>query len=88
MAESLALTDGSLAGPHVDLARNFRDAAARMNSQVNKFLDMMRLQTGQIDLGCRWLPVEEAVGCALRSTESVLDARCGSTLIPIDLPLL
>lgn len=88
MAESLTLAGGSLAGPHAELARNIRDAAARMNSQVTNLLDMMRLRPEQVALGCQWLPLDEAIGCALRSAEGVLDARRVSTSIPHDLPLL
>ena len=88
MAESLALTDASHEERHLELARNIRDAATRMNAQVNNLLDMMRLRNGQVDLGCQWVPLEEAVGCALRSTEGVLDARRVSASIPDDLPLL
>jgi two-component system, OmpR family, sensor histidine kinase KdpD len=88
MAESLALTDGRLTGPHVELACNIRDAAARMNSQVNNLLDMMRLQPAQMELGCQWLPLEEVIGCALQSMEGLLDAHRVSTSIPSDLPLL
>ena len=88
MAESLALADAPPAGRSAELARNIRDAAARMNTQVNNLLDMMRLRPGQVELGCQWLPLEEAVGCALRSAQGVLDARRVSTSIPSDLPLL
>ena len=88
MAESLALADAPLAGRNLELARNIRDAAARMNSQVNNLLDMMRLRPGQVELGCQWLPLEEVVGCALRSAAGVLDARRVSTSIPFDVPLL
>ena len=88
MAESLTLVDGTCEPQYGELARNIRDAALRMNSQVSNLLDMMRLRPGQIDLGCQWLPLEEAVGGALRALHCALDARRIRTSLPADLPLL
>jgi two-component system sensor histidine kinase KdpD len=88
MAESLALVDVSPAGRVGHLARNIREAAARMSSQVDNLLDMARLQSGRVDLGCQWLPLEEAIGGALHAMDSALDRRRVSTTLPPDLPLL
>jgi two-component system, OmpR family, sensor histidine kinase KdpD len=88
MAESLTLADGSPERRYGELARGIREIAARVNSQVNNLLDMTRLQCGQVDLGCQWLPLEEAIGGALHAMESVLDARRVRTTLPLGLPLL
>ncbi len=45
-----------------------------------------RLQSGRMDLDRQWLPLEEAIGGALRAMGSVLDARSVRTTLPPDLP--
>ncbi len=88
MADSLALTEASPDAAVGQLARSIREAALRMNSQVNNLLDMARLQSGQVQLNLQWLPLEEAVGSALRALEGTLDARRVRVSLPPDLPLL
>jgi two-component system sensor histidine kinase KdpD len=65
-----------------------REAALRMSSQVNNLLDMARLQSGHVPLQRQWLPLEEALGSALRALEGTLDARRLRVSLPADLPLL
>jgi len=88
MADSLALTDAAPEGRAAELARNIREAATRMGSQVNNLLDMARLQSGEVRLARQWLPLEEAVGSALRAMGGALDPRRVRTTLPADLPLL
>jgi two-component system sensor histidine kinase KdpD len=76
------------AGRRTELARNLREAARRMGSQVSNLLDMARLQSGQVHLHRQWLPLEEAVGSALRALEGTLDADRVRTRLPPDLPML
>lgn len=87
MAETLAL---SPAEPQrqKELSQAIRDAAQRMGSQVNNLLDMARLQAGAITLNRQWLPLEEAVGSALRATAQVLPPERVHLKLPDDLPLL
>ena len=87
MAESLAAQCAADA-PQAELARSIREAALRMNSQVNNLLDMARLQSGQVRLRQQWLPLEEAVGGALRAMAGMLDRARVRVALPADLPLL
>jgi two-component system sensor histidine kinase KdpD len=88
MADSLAMTQPSDRSQQAQLARSMREAALRMSSQVNNLLDMARLQSGQVRLNLQWLPLEEAVGSALRALEGTLDPRRVRVSLPPDLPLL
>jgi two-component system sensor histidine kinase KdpD len=88
MAESLALTPPADAARQAELARSMRESAQRMSSQVNNLLDMARLQSGHVQLNRQWLPLEEAVGSALRAMEGTLEPRRVRALLPADLPML
>jgi two-component system sensor histidine kinase KdpD len=88
MADSLAMGAPGSNGRAAELARAIREAALRMNSQVNNLLDMARLQSGQVQLSRQWLPLEEAIGGALRSMAGALDPQRVRTSLPPDLPLL
>jgi two-component system sensor histidine kinase KdpD len=89
MADSLAMT-----GPNrperrqAELAQSIREAALRLNSQVSNLLDMARLQSGQVHLNLQWLPLEEAIGSALRAMEGTIDPRRVRVSLPSDLPLV
>ena len=88
MADSLAM---HVTGPdtrEAKLSRSIREAAMRMRSQVNNLLDMARLQSGQVQLSRQWLPLEEAVGGALRAMSGTLDPKRVHVALPTDLPLL
>jgi two-component system sensor histidine kinase KdpD len=87
MAESLVATPA--ADPRqAELGRAMREAALRMNSQVANLLDMARLQSGQVQVDRQWLPLEEAVGGALRAMRGTLDPARVAVALPPDLPLL
>jgi two-component system sensor histidine kinase KdpD len=88
MADSLALGGDAPDGRRAELALNIREAATRMSSQVNNLLDMARLQSGEVRLARQWLPLEEAVGSALRAMAGALDACRVRTRLSPDLPLL
>src|SRR5438046_950397 len=75
-------------GAQAELARSIREAALRMSSQVNNLLDMARLQSGQVQLNLQWLPLEEAIGSALRAMVGALNPRRVRVSLPPDLPLL
>jgi two-component system sensor histidine kinase KdpD len=87
MADVLAL-EGADAARQAALAREIRDAALRMGSQVNKLLDMARLQSGQVQLDRQWLPLEEAAGAAVQAMSGALDRRRVRIALPPDLPML
>ena len=87
MADSLAGADSDGVNAR-QIATQIRQAARRMHSQVDKLLDMARLESGQVRVNRQWLPLEEAVGSAVRATAGVLDPhRVRVTLAP-DLPLI
>jgi two-component system sensor histidine kinase KdpD len=88
MADSLALTAPGDERGRVEIVQAMREAAQRMSALVNNLLDMARLQSGQVSLNRQWLPLEEAVGSALRALAGMLDARRLQVRLPEDLPLL
>jgi two-component system sensor histidine kinase KdpD len=88
MADSLALDAPDADGRKAAVARTIREAALRMSSQVNNLLDMARLQSGQVHLSQQWLPLEEAIGGAIRAMTGTLDPQRVRTSLPPDLPLL
>jgi two-component system sensor histidine kinase KdpD len=88
LADSLA---GLPPGPDLrpaELAGAIRDAALRMSSQVTNLLDMARLQSGQVQLRRQWVPLEEAVGGALRAMGAASDAQRVRVSLSDDLPLV
>ena len=87
MADTLAMRESSPAR-QAALAQSIREAALRMSSQVNNLLDMARLQSGHVELNLQWLPLEEAIGSALRAMDGTLDARRVRVSLPPDLPLV
>jgi two-component system sensor histidine kinase KdpD len=88
MADTLELTAPATDMAMQALGRNIREAALRMSSQVNNLLDMARLQSGQVQLNRQWLPLEEAIGTAMRALEGHLDRRRVRVKLPPDLPML
>jgi two-component system sensor histidine kinase KdpD len=87
MADSMAMAGDAPEPRRAELARNIREAATRMNSQVSNLLDMARLQSGQVHLSRQWLPLEEAVGGAARALGALVEGRLRVDLPP-ELPLL
>jgi len=88
MAESLTMQPLPEPARQAELAHAMRESALRMRSQVHNLLDMARLQSGQVHLHRQWLPLEEALGSALRAMDGTLDARRVKAQLPADLPLL
>jgi two-component system sensor histidine kinase KdpD len=88
MAESLAMTQPQPSGAQREMVAAMREAALRMNSQVNNLLDMARLQSGQVQLNRQWQPLEEVVGSALKAMAGALGPRHVRVSLPEDLPLV
>jgi two-component system sensor histidine kinase KdpD len=88
MADSLAMAESPPGTRQGEIVGSIREAALRMNSQVSNLLDMARLQSGHVELNLQWLPLEEAIGSALRAMEGTLDARRVRVQLPPDLPLV
>jgi two-component system sensor histidine kinase KdpD len=87
MSDSLAMT-ADPGSRQARIAQSMREASLRMGSQVNNLLDMARLQSGHVQLNLQWLPLEEAVGSALRALTGMLDPARVRTRLPPDLPMV
>ncbi len=59
-----------------------------MSELVNKVLEMVRLQSGSVQLQLEWHPLEEVVGSALRRLKSRLIEHTVSVDLPEELPWL
>lgn len=88
MAETLTLLPPPLPPAQREVAEAIRDEALRTGSQVNKLLDMARLQSGPITLRREWQPIEEVVGAALRALARTLAGHRLRVELPPDLPLV
>jgi two-component system sensor histidine kinase KdpD len=87
MSDSLAMT-AEPGSRQAQIAQSMREASLRMSSQVSNLLDMAKLQSGHVQLNLQWLPVEEAVGGALRALTGMLDPHRVRTHLPVDLPMV
>jgi two-component system sensor histidine kinase KdpD len=58
-----------------DLAETIVEEAERLNRLVRNLLDMTRVEAGALVIHKEWQPVEEVVGSALGSVETILGAR-------------
>jgi two-component system sensor histidine kinase KdpD len=89
MADSLSMTAaGDDDARQASTLKAMREAALRMSSQVNNLLDMARLQSGAVQLKRQWLPLEEAVGSALRAMAGALEPGRVRVALPPELPLV
>ncbi|MBP9805601.1 MAG: DUF4118 domain-containing protein [Candidatus Accumulibacter sp.] len=87
LAESIRLTQPQLTEAQSTIAEKLKEEALRMNTKVNKLLDMARLQAGKVELNRQWQPLEEVVGGALMAMDVPLAAHSVHTALPDDLPL-
>lgn len=88
MAETLTMTQPPLPAAQREVAEAIRDEALRTSTQVDKLLDMARLQSGPITLRREWQPIEEVVGAALRALARTLAGHHLRVELPPDLPLV
>jgi two-component system, OmpR family, sensor histidine kinase KdpD len=88
-ASSSLLEDEALdSAARRELSRDIQDGAQRMSELVNKVLEMVRLQSGSVQLQLEWHPLEEVVGSALRRLKSRLAEHPVSVDLPEELPWL
>jgi two-component system sensor histidine kinase KdpD len=87
-AESLAQSAPPLAPAQRIMADALRAEMARMSTLVMNLLDMARIESGEVKLRRQWLPVEEAIGSALRASEAALARHTVATRVPAGLPLV
>ncbi|HEY6869697.1 MAG TPA: DUF4118 domain-containing protein, partial [Novosphingobium sp.] len=88
LADTLLLQPPSLSAEQQEVAKAMKDEARRMSSQVGNLLDMARLQAGRVELKRDWRPLDEVVGCTLRSLQAPLREHQVGTALADDLPLL
>jgi two-component system sensor histidine kinase KdpD len=70
------------------LAQALHEQALRMSNLVTNLLDMARLTSGEVRLNRQWQPIEEVVGSALRSSDTLLVRHQVRTRLPADLPIV
>ena len=88
-ASSLLEDAGALAEPQRrDLLKAILDESQRMNRLIGNLLDMIRVETGALEVQPDWQPLEEIVGVALIRVEERLRDHPVEVKLPPDLPLL
>ncbi len=87
-AESLERTRPPLSEEQAGIAEAIKSQALRMSSLVNNLLEMARLQSGDVKLTTGWHAIEEVIGSALKSRESLLARHRIEIFLPDDFPLL
>ena len=88
LAESLQQSQPPLQPAQAEAARALAERARELNALVNNLLEMARLQSGEVNLRMEWQSVEEAVGAAIRASQSALGGKPVRTDLPADLPLV
>jgi two-component system, OmpR family, sensor histidine kinase KdpD len=71
-----------------ELVRSILDESQRMNRLIGNLLDMIRLDSGSLQVHKEWQSLEEIVGVALIRLEERLRGRQVSVSLPPDLPLV
>jgi two-component system sensor histidine kinase KdpD len=89
-AASSLLQDGAAQAPDTrrELAQTIVEESRRMTRLVANLLDMVRLESGALQVQREWQPLEEVVGVALIRLDERLAGRTVTTTLPPDLPLL
>ena len=70
-----------------ELLRSILDESQRANRLIGNLLDMIRLETGALEVQREWQPLEEVVGVALIRLEDRLRDHPVEVRLPPDLPL-
>jgi two-component system sensor histidine kinase KdpD len=71
-----------------DLLQTALEEAQRMNRLIGNLLDMIRVESGALQVQKEWQPLEESVGVALIRLEERLRAHPVKVNLPPDLPLV
>ena len=89
-AATSLLQDGGTHAPETrrELAQTIVEESRRMTRLVANLLDMVRLESGALQVQREWQPLEEVVGVALIRLDERLAGRVVTTTLPPDLPLL
>lgn len=87
LADTLTTLPG-LPRQGLEMAGALRQESQRIIAMVNNLLDMARLQSGAVRLRREWLPIDEVLGTALQSMQSVLAGHRVQTQLAPELPLV
>jgi two-component system sensor histidine kinase KdpD len=71
-----------------DLLQTVLEEVQRMNRLIGNLLDMIRVESGSLQVQKEWQPLEESVGVALIRLEERLRGHPVTVSLPPDLPLL
>jgi two-component system sensor histidine kinase KdpD len=71
-----------------ELASTILQESQRMGRLVANLLDMIRLETGALQVQKEWQPLSDVIGVALLRTEERLKDHAVTTNLPPDLPLV
>jgi len=71
-----------------DLLKTILEEAQRMNRLIGNLLDMIRVESGALQVQKEWQPLEEPVGVALIRLEDRLRDHPVTVNLPADLPLV
>jgi two-component system sensor histidine kinase KdpD len=64
------------------------EEAERLERLVANLLDMTRLQSGDVQVKCEWVPLEELIGSALTRLEAQLGGRRVDTVLAPSMPMV
>jgi two-component system sensor histidine kinase KdpD len=88
-ASSLLEQGGALPEPtHRELLQSILAESQRMNRLIGNLLDMIRVESGALQVQKEWQPLEEPVGVALIRLEDRLHDHPVTVRLPPDLPLV
>jgi len=71
-----------------DLVQAILEESTRMNRLIGNLLDMIRVESGALQVQKEWQPLEEVIGVALIRLESRLKEHPVAVKLPPDLPLI
>ncbi len=88
-ASSLLEEHSALSEPaRQDLLKTILEEAQRMNRLIGNLLDMIRVESGALEVQKEWQPLEETVGVALIRLDDRLRGHPVTVQLPSDLPLV
>jgi two-component system sensor histidine kinase KdpD len=87
-AASSLVADGAVLPPALrrELAETIVEESQRMTRLIANLLNMVRLESGALQVQKEWQPLEEVVGIALLRLDERLGGRAVTVSLPADLP--
>jgi two-component system sensor histidine kinase KdpD len=88
-ASSLQEAGDGMSGPaRRELLDSIMEESQRMNRLIRNLLDMIRVETGSLQVQKEWQPLEDAIGVALIRLDERLREHPVEVRLPRDLPLV